>query len=65
MRLPSRGEILTRTRQVVIVGAGFGGLYAAIALRKSGLEVVVLEQATELREVGAGVLLWPNAMRVL
>jgi salicylate hydroxylase len=63
--MPSRGEILTRTRQVVIVGAGFGGLCAAIALRKSGLEVVVLEQATELREVGAGVLLWPNAMRVL
>jgi 2-polyprenyl-6-methoxyphenol hydroxylase-like FAD-dependent oxidoreductase len=65
MRLPSRGEILTRTRQVVIVGAGFGGLCAAIALRRSGLEVVVLEQATKLREVGAGVLLWPNAMRVL
>jgi 2-polyprenyl-6-methoxyphenol hydroxylase-like FAD-dependent oxidoreductase len=65
MRLPSRGDILTRKRQVVIVGAGFGGLCAAIALRRSGLEVVVLEQATELREVGAGVLLWPNAMRVL
>jgi 2-polyprenyl-6-methoxyphenol hydroxylase-like FAD-dependent oxidoreductase len=65
MRLPSRGEILTRPRQVVIVGAGVGGLCAAIALRRSGLEVVVLEQATELREVGAGVLLWPNAMRVL
>jgi 2-polyprenyl-6-methoxyphenol hydroxylase-like FAD-dependent oxidoreductase len=49
----------------VIVGAGVGGLCAAIALRRAGLEVVVLEQATELREVGAGVLLWPNAMRVL
>ena len=56
---------LTRTRQVVIVGAGVGGLCAAIALRRSGLRVVVLEQATELREIGAGVLLWPNAMRVL
>jgi 2-polyprenyl-6-methoxyphenol hydroxylase-like FAD-dependent oxidoreductase len=65
MRLPSRGEILTRTRQVVVVGAGVGGLCAAIALRRSGLEVVVLEQATELREVGAGLFLWPNAMRVL
>jgi 2-polyprenyl-6-methoxyphenol hydroxylase-like FAD-dependent oxidoreductase len=52
---------LTRTRQVVIVGAGVGGLCAAIALRRSGLWVVVLE----LREVGAGILLWPNAMRVL
>jgi len=47
------------------VGAGVGGLCAAIALRRAGLEVVVLEQATEMREVGAGVLLWPNAMRVL
>jgi 2-polyprenyl-6-methoxyphenol hydroxylase-like FAD-dependent oxidoreductase len=56
---------LTRARQVVIVGAGVGGLCAAIALRRSGLEVVVLEQAPELREVGAGLLLWPNAMRVL
>jgi 2-polyprenyl-6-methoxyphenol hydroxylase-like FAD-dependent oxidoreductase len=65
MRPPARGETLTRTRQVVIVGAGVGGLCAAIALRRSGLEVVVLEQAAELREVGAGILLWPNAMRVL
>jgi 2-polyprenyl-6-methoxyphenol hydroxylase-like FAD-dependent oxidoreductase len=56
---------LIRTRQVVIVGAGVGGLCAAIALRRCGLGVVVLEQAGELREVGAGVLLWPDAMRVL
>jgi 2-polyprenyl-6-methoxyphenol hydroxylase-like FAD-dependent oxidoreductase len=56
---------LTRARQVVIVGAGVGGLCAAIALRRSGLGVVVLERAAELREVGAGILLWPNAMRAL
>ena len=59
------GETLIRTRQVVIVGAGVGGLSAAIALRRCGLGVVVLEQAAELREVGAGVLLWPDAIRVL
>ena len=63
--MTSRGEILTRVRQVVIVGAGVGGLCAAIALRRSGLEVVVLEQATAMREVGAGILLWPNAMRAI
>jgi 2-polyprenyl-6-methoxyphenol hydroxylase-like FAD-dependent oxidoreductase len=56
---------LTRARQVVIVGAGVGGLCAAIALRRFGLGVVVLERAAELREVGAGILLWPNAIRVL
>ncbi len=39
----------------MIVGAGVGGLCAAIALRRAGLEVVVLEQATELREAGATV----------
>ena len=50
---------------MVIVGAGVGGLCAAIALRRFGLRVVVLERAAELREVGAGILLWPNAMRVL
>jgi 2-polyprenyl-6-methoxyphenol hydroxylase-like FAD-dependent oxidoreductase len=56
---------LTRTRQVVIVGAGIGGLCAAIALRRLDLGVVVLERAGQLREVGAGICLWPNAMRVL
>jgi 2-polyprenyl-6-methoxyphenol hydroxylase-like FAD-dependent oxidoreductase len=56
---------LTRRRQVVIVGGGIGGLCAAIAMRQVGLRVVVLERAAALREVGAGILLWPNAVRVL
>ncbi len=37
----------------------------AIALRRTGLEVQVLERASELREVGAGVVLWPNGTRAL
>jgi salicylate hydroxylase len=50
---------------VSIVGAGLGGLAAAIALSARGFDVRVFEQASELGEVGAGVQLAPNATRVL
>jgi salicylate hydroxylase len=51
--------------RVVIVGAGIGGLTAALALQKAGLKVDLYEQATELREVGAGLTITPNASHVL
>jgi salicylate hydroxylase len=51
--------------KVLIAGAGIGGLTAALALIQRGLAVQVLEQAAELREVGAGVQLSPNATRTL
>lgn len=50
---------------VLIAGGGIGGLAAALALLKSGIDVDVYEQAQELREVGAGVQLSANAIRVL
>jgi 2-polyprenyl-6-methoxyphenol hydroxylase-like FAD-dependent oxidoreductase len=51
--------------RVAIIGGGIGGLTAALALRQAGLEVAVYESAPELKEIGAGVALHPNAMRVL
>jgi len=50
---------------VLIAGAGIGGLTAALGLLRRGFRVSVYEQAKELREVGAGVLISPNGMRVL
>ncbi|WP_194722679.1 FAD-dependent monooxygenase [Noviherbaspirillum malthae] len=51
--------------KITIIGAGLGGLTAAIALLKKGFDVSVLEQASELKEIGAGVQLGPNATGVL
>jgi 2-polyprenyl-6-methoxyphenol hydroxylase-like FAD-dependent oxidoreductase len=51
--------------RAIIVGAGPGGLSAAIALRRAGFETEVCEAAGELREVGSGLTLWPNALRAL
>jgi salicylate hydroxylase len=48
-----------------MIGGGIGGLTAANALLRSGLEVSVHEAAGELKEIGAGVALHANAMRVL
>ena len=51
--------------RILIAGAGLGGLTAALALLKRGIDVDVYEQAPELREVGAGVQLSANGNRVL
>jgi salicylate hydroxylase len=50
---------------VIIVGAGIGGLVAALALLQRGIEVAVYEQAAELAEIGAGVQISANGTRVL
>lgn len=51
--------------RVLIAGAGIGGLTAALALLRMGIDVEVYEQAQELKEVGAGVQLAANGTRVL
>ncbi|MEP1943830.1 MAG: FAD-dependent monooxygenase, partial [Sulfitobacter sp.] len=49
----------------IVVGAGIGGLTAAIALARRGVAVTVLEQAPKIREVGAGLQVSPNGLAVL
>lgn len=51
--------------RVGIVGAGLGGLAAALALQQRGISVSVFEQTTRLSEVGAGITLSPNATKVI
>jgi 2-polyprenyl-6-methoxyphenol hydroxylase-like FAD-dependent oxidoreductase len=52
-------------RTVGIIGGGIGGVAAAAALHRSGIHATVYERAPRLEEVGAGMMLWPNATRVL
>jgi len=54
-----------RKPHVLIAGGGIGGLTAALALLRRGFDVDVYERASELREVGAGVQLSANGIRVL
>jgi salicylate hydroxylase len=55
------GERLT----AAVIGGGIGGLAAAAALTRAGIEASVYEQAPALGEVGAGVLIGPNSVRLL
>ncbi len=56
---------MASSRNVIIAGAGIGGLTAALALAQRGFRAVVLDQASTLEETGAGIQLSPNASRVL
>jgi salicylate hydroxylase len=56
---------MARTARIAIIGGGIGGLTAAQALLRRGFEVAVFESQPELKEIGAGVALGPNAMKAL
>jgi len=55
----------TSSAPVIIVGGGIGGLATALSLASRGRRVHVLERAPEFTEIGAGIQLAPNALRVL
>jgi salicylate hydroxylase len=53
------------SHRIAIIGAGIGGLSAALALKRLNLTPVVFEQAARFGRVGAGINLTPNAVRAL
>jgi 2-polyprenyl-6-methoxyphenol hydroxylase-like FAD-dependent oxidoreductase len=53
------------SRVIIIIGAGIAGMAAAIGLRQLKIETSVIEQATELADMGSGISLWPNALKAL
>lgn len=56
---------MSRERTALVVGAGIGGLSAAVALRRAGWDVRVLERADSPRELGFALALAPNALKAL
>ena len=55
--------MVSKRIHVAVVGGGMGGLAAAVALSHRNISVAVYEQSGELREVGAGVFIYPNSLR--
>ena len=56
---------MASSRNVIIAGAGIGGLTASLMLAQAGFRVTLLEQAAKLSELGAGIQLSPNATHIL
>lgn len=51
--------------KAIIIGAGMGGMSAAIALRRAGVETTVYEAVKEMKPVGAAISIWPNGVKCL
>jgi len=54
---------MAKARRIAVVGAGLGGLAAAIALQRRGFDAQLYEQAPELAEFGAGINISPNSVK--
>jgi salicylate hydroxylase len=65
LQLPSMPSRTKPTFNVIICGGGLGGLGAAISLCRKGHSVTVVEAASQLNEVGAGIQIPPNSTRIL
>ena len=56
---------MTERLPILIIGGGIGGMAAALALARAGFAAHIVERAPEFGEIGAGIQLAPNALRVL
>ena len=56
---------MNASKNVVVVGGGIGGLTAALALLRRGIDVQVYDQSNQLKEIGAGIQISSNGSRVL
>ncbi len=62
---PGRDTARVDRLKVIVVGAGMGGLTAALALRQAGYEIEIFDRVPALLPAGAGVSLWSNGVKVL
>src|SRR5215469_13330972 len=53
------------TMKIILVGAGIGGLTAHLVCKRAGFEVEHYERQTHLGPAGAGIVLWPNGVKIL
>ncbi|MBW7983142.1 3-hydroxybenzoate 6-monooxygenase [Enterobacillus tribolii] len=56
---------MSKTQSAIVVGGGIGGAATALSLARAGINVMLLEQAHEIGEIGAGIQLGPNAFSAL
>ena len=56
---------MTADVPILIIGGGIGGMTAALALARAGFPAHIVERSPEFGEIGAGIQLAPNALRVL
>jgi 2-polyprenyl-6-methoxyphenol hydroxylase-like FAD-dependent oxidoreductase len=56
---------MAQSARIAISGGGIGGLTLAVGLQRLGVDVVVLERQPGIRDDGAGISLWPNALAAL